>query len=172
MRERVEIGKNFDREPEWRVKSGVLLIYIPLLVTVPFVAIGILLVRAHLRLMGAQNIKPFRSFLPHWASHRYTHGNQIVYKEKKNWKNLSSYRFYWIFNCKVYCPFSVAMFRYMAYLVSIVENWWCPFDHDQKEAYRDSSIDYSYWHIDEKERSKLHEDDRENPIWNQDASKA
>jgi hypothetical protein len=58
------------------------------------------------------------------------------------------------------------MFRYLAYLVRIVENWWCPFEHEKKEAYKDSCIDYSYWHIDEKDRSKLHEADRENPIWN------
>ena len=57
----------------------------------------------------------------------------------------------------------------MAYLVRIVENCWCPFAHEKKEEYQGSSIDYSYWHIDEKERSKLHENDRDNPIWNEEA---
>lgn len=168
MKQRVEIGKNFDKQPYWKVKTGVPLIYIPLLITVPFVAVGILLVKAHLKLVGAEGVKPFSDFLPSWASHRYHYDNQIVYGDEKNWKNLRSYRFYWIFNCKIYCPVSVAMFRYMAYLVRIVENWWCPFEHDKKEEYKGSSIDYSYWHIHEKERAKLHEDDKQNPIWNQD----
>lgn len=168
MQKRVEIGKNFDRQPDWKVRIGVSLIYIPLLTTVPFVAVGILLVRGHLKLIGAKGVKPFRDFVPSWASHRYMFGDQIVQLDKNNWKSLRSYRFFWIFNCKLYCPLSVAMFRYMAYLVRIVENWWCPFAHDKKAEYDGSSIDYSYWHVDEKERAKLHEDDRENPLWNEE----
>jgi hypothetical protein len=122
-------------------------------------------------MIGAQGVKPLRAFVPSWSSHRYTYGSQIVYEDKEKWNILESYRFFWIFNCKIYCPLSVALFRYMAYLVRIVENWWCPFSHDKKAAYRDSSIDYSYWHIDAAKSAKLHEDDRENPIWNQDAPK-
>ena len=169
MEQRVEIGKNFDKQPSWKVKIGVPLIYIPILITVPFIVIGILFVKSHLRFVGAKGIKPFSDFIPNWASHRYKYNNQIIHGDKKNWTNLRSYRFYWIFNCKIYCPLSVAMFRYMAYLVKIVENWWCPFDHDKKEDYKSSSIDYSYWHIDENEKSKLHENDRENSIWNIEA---
>jgi hypothetical protein len=130
--------------------------------------VGILLVKVHLKLIGAKGVKPFSDFVPRWSSHRYTYSNQIVYEEK--WNEPESYRFFWIFNCKIYCPLSVALFRYMAYLVRVVENWWCPFDHDKKEAYRDSGIDYSYWHIDETKSAKLHKDDRENPIWNEKAS--
>ena len=171
MEERVEIGKSFDALPNWRVKIGVLLIYIPLLITIPFVAIGILFVKGHLKMVGAKGIKPFSAFVPTWVSHRYTYNDQITYEDETNWTNLRSYRFYWIFNCKLYCPLSIAMFRYMSYLVRIVENWWCPFDHDKKQDYKGSSIDYSYWHIHEDEKAKLHEDDRENPIWNQEALK-
>ena len=25
----------------------------------------------------------------------------------------------------------------MSYLVQIVENWWCPFEHDKKAEYKD-----------------------------------
>lgn len=171
MPQRVEIGNNFDSQPIWKIRIGVILIYIPLLITVPFIMVGILFVKAHLRLVGAKGIKPFRDFVPSWISHRYTFTDQIVYDDENSWKKIGSYRIYWIFNCKIYCPLSVALFRYMAYLVRIVENWWCPFGHDKKEEYQGSSIDYSYWHIDENERSKLHEDDRENPIWNKDSSK-
>lgn len=45
MQQRVQIGKNFDKHPDWKVKVGALLIYIPLLITVPLVAIGILMKR-------------------------------------------------------------------------------------------------------------------------------
>ena len=169
MQERVEIGQNFVKQPAWKIKIGVPLIYIPLLTTVPFVAIAIVLVKGHLKLIGAKGVKPFSDFIPQWISHRYNYHNQITYGDEKNWTNMRSYRFYWIFNCKIYCPISVAMFRYVAYLVRIVENWWCPFEHDKKEAYKGSSIDYSFWHIDEKERLKLHEEDKENPIWNKEA---
>ncbi len=51
----------------------------------------------------------------------------------------------------------------------IVENRWCPFTHEKKSEYKDAAIDKSYWHLYEKERSKLHPDDRENPIWNEEA---
>lgn len=169
MKRRVQIGKHFDEQPDWKIRLGVLLVYIPLLITIPFVAIGILFVKGHLRLIGAKGVQPFSDFLPRWASHRYNYDHQITHGDEKKWTNLRSYRFYWIFNCKIYCPLSVALFRYMAYLVRIVENWWCPFEHEKKEAYKCSSIDYSYWHIYEKERSKLHEDDREYPIWNEEA---
>jgi len=63
---------------------------------------------------------------------------------------------------------SVALFRYLAYLVMIVENWCCPFAHDQKQFYREGAIDKSYWHLYTAETSRLHPEDRENPIWNED----
>lgn len=61
---------------------------------------------------------------------------------------------------------SVALFSYTAYLVKIVENWWCPFTHDQKMTYAESAIDKSFWHVDPQELVKLHPDDRFNCIWN------
>jgi hypothetical protein len=78
-----------------------------------------------------------------------------------------AHRFYWIFNCKLYCPLSVALFRYAAYLVMIVENWWCPFAHNKKQEYAEAAIDKSYWHLHAQERERLHPDDCDNPIWNE-----
>ncbi len=61
---------------------------------------------------------------------------------------------------------SVALFRYSSYLVKIVENWWYPFYHDQKNEYIEGAIDQSFWHINEDEKRMLSKEDRENPIWN------
>jgi len=167
--QRVKIGKNFEKQPIWKVLIGVPLIYLPLIIAIPFVIIGIIAVRAHLKYVGATDVRPFRDFVPTWISHRYSYKNQIVYETDSSWRNWRSHRFYCIFYCKLYCPLSVALFKYMAYLVQIVENWWCPFEHDKKAEYSDAALDKSYWHIYERERSRLHPDDRENPIWNEEA---
>jgi hypothetical protein len=120
-----------------------------------------------LRYVGAMNIRTYRDFVPAWISHRYRYDNQIIYTTGAAWYNLRHRRFYWIFNCKLYCPLSVALFRYAAYLVMIVENWWCPFDHGRKADYTQGAIDRSYWHLNEDERVRLHPEDRDNPIWNE-----
>jgi hypothetical protein len=66
----------------------------------------------------------------------------------------------------------VGLFRYTVYLVQIVENWWCPFEHDKKDTYSESAIDQSYWHLHHAELEKLHADDLNNPIWNEQAHQA
>lgn len=165
-RERVTIGSNFASQPTWKVFLGVPLIYLPIITTIPFVLIGVLLVKTHLKYVGGMNVRPYSDFIPAWASHRYQLGNQITHSTGTAWYYLRSYRFYWIFNCKLYCPLSVGLFKYATYLVKIVENWWCPFDHDQKASYAEAAIDKSYWHLTEDDRQKLHPDDRNNPIWN------
>jgi hypothetical protein len=63
----------------------------------------------------------------------------------------------------------VGLFRYVTYLTKIVENWWCPFDHDKKPDYDEGAIDKSYWHLHEREQGRLAPDDRNNPVWNEDA---
>lgn len=166
--ERVIIGKNYNDQAAWKRYLGVPLIYIPIIVTVPFVALGVVLIRFHLKFVGGMNIRGYWSFVPKWISHRYQYSNQITYESETNQYQFRSYRWYWIFNCKIYCPMSVALFRYCAYLVKIVENWWCPFHHDQKSAYSEGAIDQSYWHLHEIERHKLHPDDLNNYIWNKD----
>jgi len=164
--ERVEIGNNFVSQPLWKVFIGVPLIYMPIIFSVPFVIICVFLVKTHLQLIGAKNIKSYWEFVPEWFTHRYNYNNQITYSTGAKWHNLREYRWYWIFNCKLYCPLSVALFRYIAYLVKIVENWWCPFDHGQKIEYAEGAIDKSYWHLHSVEKEMLHPDDRDNVIWN------
>lgn len=167
--ERVKIRENFTNQTFWKVFMGVPLIYLPIIFSIPFVVVGVFLVKSHLRLMGAKNIRPYWDFVPHWVSHRYRYRNQITYSTGAKWYYPCAYRWYWIFNCKLYCPLSVALFSYIAYLVKIVENWWCPFHHDQKCEYAEGAIDKSYWHLHQQEKERLHPDDRKNPIWNEDA---
>lgn len=164
--ERVTIGANFLKQPLWKKAVGIPLIYFPLITTIPFVLLGVLLVRTHLKYVGGMDIRSYWDFVPAWASHRYCYDDQIIYSTGSTWYNLRTYRFYWIFNCKLYCPLSVALFRYAAYLVMIVENWWCPFVHDKKHEYAAGAIDKSYWHLHAREKERLHPDDRDNPIWN------
>lgn len=168
---RVIIGRNYDDQPAWKRYVGVPFIYMPLLTTIPFVIVGVVLIKFHLKYVGGMNIRPYWSFVPVWISHRYQYDNQITYHTETTLFEPQAYRLYWIFNCKVYCPMSVALFRYCAYLVKIVENWWCPFHHDKKHEYIEGAIDQSYWHIHDEEKQMLHPDDRENPIWNDEADK-
>jgi hypothetical protein len=169
--QRVRIGCNYNNQPAWKQYLGVPLIYLPLITTLPFVLLGIFLVRSHLKWVGGMDIRSYWDFVPSWASHRYIYQNQITYSTDTSWYNFRARRFYWIFNCKLYCPLSVAAFRYAAYLVTIVENWWCPFHHDKKVHYREGAIDKSYWHLHDTERDKLHPDDLNNLFWNEDAEK-
>ena len=166
---RIKIGDNFIAQPLWKIFIGVPLIYLPLILSIPFVIICVGLVKTHLRLMGAKNVRPYSDFVPSWISHRYHFSNQITYSTGAKWYNLRAYRWYWIFNCNLYCPLSVALFRYISYLVMIVENWWCPFTHDKKCDYAEARIDKSYWHLHLQEKEQLHPDDRNNSIWNIDA---
>jgi hypothetical protein len=151
----------------WQIIVGTVLIYLPLLITVPFAALAVVLVRWHLRIMGAENLKSYRDFLPEWVSHRYTREDQIIFTTDMPWWQPARTRLFWLFNCKVYCPLSVALFSYLAYLVKVVENWWCPFYHDKKPTYGEGAIDHSFWHIYPEENAKLHPDDQDNSIWNE-----
>lgn len=163
---RVLIGKNHKQRPLWQNTLGTLLIYLPILLSVPFAIVAVILVKWHLKIMGAENLKTYSDFVPDWISHRYTQKTQITFTTGMPWWQPSRYRVFWLFNCKVYCPLSVALFSYLAYLVKVVENWWCPFFHDKKGSYEEGAIDKSFWHIYPAEREKLHPEDRENPIWN------
>lgn len=171
--ERVQIGGNFHETPQWRFLTGVPLIYIPILVGVVPMIVCTLLVRAHLRMVGARKLKSYwKDFVPKWVSHRYTRENQIVSdKLLDNFGSLALIarsKLFWIFNCKLYCPLSVALLAYLVYLVKVVEQWWCPFGHDRKQTYADAPIDRSFWHANG-DVGLLHPDDRENPSWNEHA---
>jgi len=163
--ERIKIGENFRKQAAWKVFIGVPLVYLPIIFSIPFVIISVILVKSHLRLMGAKNILSYTDFMPDWISHRYHYKDQVTYSTGAKWHNLRAYRWYWIFNCNIYCPLSVALFRYITYLIKIVEVWWCPFDHDKKSEYSEAAIDKSYWHLHQQDKDKLHPDDRDNSIW-------
>ena len=164
---RVLIGKGHRKLSFLRQFLGVWLIYLPIL-TLPFIFVSAYLSYWHLRAMGAENIKPLSAFLPDRKSYRYTMKNQIVMHPGYPFSPTQS-KLFWIFNCTWYCPHSVGLFEWHAYLVKLVENWWCPFRHDKKEAnYREATIDKSFWHIYPEDIGKLTPEDRANPIWNED----
>jgi hypothetical protein len=170
--ERVQIGGYFDETPHWRFLAGVPLIYIPILVGIVPLVLCALLVRTHLWMVGARSLQSYwKDFVPSWVSHRYTRKNQIVSdKFAARYGSLAKItrsKLFWIFNCKLYCPLTVALLAYLFYLVKVVEQWWCPFGHDKKHIYADAPIDKSFWHANG-DVGSLHPDDRENPSWNED----
>lgn len=169
--ERVVIGKNHKRVPKIQQFLGVCLVYLPIL-TLPFVLLSGYITLLHLRLMGAEDIKPLNSFFPDKKSFRYTMRNQITMKPGYGLSPTQT-KLFWILNCTWYCPVSVGIFEWHGYLVKLVENWWCPFHHSKKEAhYREGAIDQSFWHIYPEDVVKLNDEDRDNPIWNEGASEA
>ena len=168
--ERVSIHRPNLEASTARIFFGLFFVYLPALIY-PIILVSAGMVYIHLRLMGAQGVKGLRDFLPAWRSHRYRYKSQIVQKNRPRLAFWSRTRWFWMLNCTAYCPFSVALLEWHAYLVKMVENWWCPFEHSKKHRYAEAAIDYSYWH-NELEITLLHPVDRENPIWNQDAEPA
>ena len=166
---RVRVGCNYVKQPFWKIIVGVPLVYLPIITTVPFVMIGVFLVKTHLKYVGGMEIKSYWDFVPAWASHRFANSEQPTISIP--WYHLAHYRLFWILNCKHYCPLSVALFKYAAYLVMIVENWWCPFAHGKKQEYSEGAIDKSFWHVDPAELVKLDPADAQNRIWNEDAKR-
>jgi len=164
-----QIGVNYIDRPKWQKAISLPLIYIPILISVPFIVFAVFVVRLHLTITGAQNLKKYRDFLPEWLSHRYTYDTQVT--EAKYAITRSIAKVFWLFNCKLYCPLSVGLIKYLAYLVQIVEIWWCPFNHSKKATYSESAIDKSFWHIYPNMRKLLNKEDMENPMWNEDSNK-
>jgi len=41
---RVKIGNNFEKQPAWKVRLGVPLVYLPIIITIPFVVLGVIVV--------------------------------------------------------------------------------------------------------------------------------
>ncbi|MBU1238334.1 hypothetical protein KKF84_09120 [Myxococcota bacterium] len=166
MAQRPHIGCNYNNQPTWKLLLGVPLIYLPIIMTLPFLIPTIFAVKTHLSLVGGMNIKGYWDFVPDWATHRYNYNTQIVLRDTRSpiVAAVCKTKLFWLFNCKLYCPLSVATFSYLAYLVKIVENWWCPFNHGKKHTYGDGAIDSSFWHV-ATERDLLHPDDLKNPIF-------
>jgi hypothetical protein len=166
--DRVCIGKNHTKVPFFRQIYGVALIYVPILF-MPFVVASAYISYLHLKLMGAENIKTWADFLPDRKTHRYTMKSQITMRPGYS-ISPTQFKLFWIFNCTWYCPVSVALFEWHAYLVKLVENWWCPFTHEKKETYKNAAIDKSFWHIFPDEMGKLEAEDKDNPIWNEETT--
>lgn len=165
---RVNIGGNHKQIPVWRRGIGLMLVYLPIL-TWPFVITSALLSYYHLKMVGAKNLKTLFDFLPERDTHRYSLKNQITMDGTFS-LSLARSRLYWILNCTWYCPVSVGLFEWHAYLVKVIENWWCPFNHQRKNSYDNAKIDQSFWHIYSADRAKLDPEDLENPIWNDQCS--
>jgi len=167
--DRVNIGCHHKQRSILSRSIGLVFIYLPIL-TLPFVFISAYLTYFSLKLCGAENVKKYSDFLPDRASHRYDLKTQIVMTPSTPY-NLSQYKLFWILNCTWYCPYSVALFEWHAYMVKVVENWWCPFGHSRKNDYTEGAIDQSFWHIYPEEKVKLTEEDKNNPIFTADTEK-
>tara|TARA_Y100000310_G_scaffold344515_1_gene457679 strand:- start:5 stop:553 length:549 start_codon:yes stop_codon:yes gene_type:complete len=168
--DRIKIGDAYSQIPMWRQILGIPLIYIPVIVSVPFVILGVLFVKAHLWFLGAKNLKKYKDFIPHRKSYRYAYRDQIV-RSSPWWSAWAKTKIFWFYNCGIYCPFSIAMYDYCSYMVKVVENWWCPFKHDRKDQYANAPLDNSFWHMSEKEKKKLHKEDQDNPIYTKHSKK-
>lgn len=166
---RIRINQPYRKISKPRAFVGLIFVYLPILF-LPFILLAATLVYIHLRMMGAENLKSLRDFLPAKESHRYSRKSQILYNNAPRAAFWARSRTFWLFNCTWYCPFSVGTLEWTTYLVKTVENWWCPFNHARKEMYKDASIDGSYWHNDAN-IDLLHPDDRDNPIFSDPSGK-
>ncbi len=164
--DRIQIGKTYSEISTLRRIIGVTFIYVPV-IFVPFVILIACMTAFSLRILGAKNLKSFSDFVPAQNSHRYTFKNQIVMNPNGPQIHLG-WKVFWYLNCNFYCPYTVALFEYLTYLIKAVENWWCPFEHSWKSEYASAALDKSYWHVMPGEASKLHPDDLKNPIWHED----
>lgn len=166
--DRVALGVHYQDISPFRVFLGLPFVYAPIVFYPLFFVSGVL-IYLHLKMMGARNLKFMNAFVPDRKSHRYTLKSQIIKTRSPTLAFWVRTRIYWIFNCTFYCPMSVALLEWHAYLVKIVENWWCPFAHSQKPSYANGAIDRSFWH-DPVDVTQLHPEDRDNPIWSQPPS--
>jgi hypothetical protein len=164
--QRVQIGANHKNINIPQRAIGLIFVYLPIL-TLPFVITSAYLTYFHLRMVGGKNVKTWGDFMPDRASHRYDMKSQITMDGSFK-LSMAQSKLYWILNCTWYCPLSVALFEWHAYLVKVVENWWCPFGHNKKHNgdYNEGAIDQSFWHIYPEEQAKLCEQDLNNPLWN------
>ena len=161
--DRVQIGRNHTKMSILSRTIGLILIYLPIF-TFPFTLLSAYMTYYSLILCGAQNVKKYGDYIPDRSTHRYSMKSQITMDGSFKLSFAQS-KLYWILNCTVYCPYSVALMEWHAYLVKVVENWWCPFAHGTKEDYKNGSIDKSFWHLYPEDAKKLDEADKNNPIF-------
>ena len=166
--DRIWIQAGYSKKNLPQIFIAVLFVFAPVIL-MPVVVIVGYLAYSHLRLMGATNVKKLNHFLPDRKSHRYTLKTQILPKGQVHptaWMYTRT-RLYWILNCTWYCPYSVALFEWCAYLTKAIESWWCPFSHSKKHTYKNACLDASYWHA-TGNSNRLHREDRNDPIWSVD----
>lgn len=142
-------ANDFLKRTSMLFQLGKILVCLILTLCLPFVMFSALITVLHLKMAGATNVKAYRSFLP------------------EN-KTFSSAKTFWGTTYSRLLVFSIALFNWHAYLVKLVENWWCPFHHNRKEPhYWAGAINQSFWHLYPEDFKKLSPDDRDNPIWNE-----
>lgn len=117
---RVYIGKHYKTLPVWQRAVGMIMVYLPI-ITLPFVFTSAYLTYWLIPLVGAKNVKTYSDFVPNRATHRYTMKTQII-MEPTFALSPSQSKLFWILNCTWYCPYSVALFEWLAYMVKLVEN--------------------------------------------------
>ena len=131
----------------------------------PFIIFSGLITRLHLKMAGVISMKLFESFLPE---------NTLYANDVRSQATLKTISWFAQLRCSPsgnaldmsYWVYSKALFDWHAYLVKVVENWWCPFYHDRKDPYyRIGAINQSYWHLYPEDAIKLVPEDRENPLW-------
>ena len=115
---RVNIGDDYKEKSIAYQLVCIFLIYLPLLV-MPLVAFGAWVTYLRLKLLGAENLRPYQSFLPDRKTHRYTLKTQIA-MEPGFWLSPIRSKLFWVANCTWYCPYSVALFEWHAYLANQV----------------------------------------------------
>jgi hypothetical protein len=121
----------------------------------------------HLKMAGATNMKTYRSFLPDSKSSSYGMGSPGAMLPNTWFSGLPNTNS-WIAKYSGFLAQCTALFNWHAYLVKLVENWWCPFHHNRKDPhYRAGAINQSFWHLYPEDLIKLAPDDRDNPIWNE-----
>jgi hypothetical protein len=120
---RVNIDDAYKGRPFLYKLVCVLMIYLPL-ISLPFVLLSAWATYIHLKLLGGQNIRPFKSFLPDRKTHRYNLKSQVT-MEPGFWFSPIRSKLFWIGNCTWYCPFSVGLFEWHAYLLNHGRSRWC-----------------------------------------------
>ncbi len=146
---------------------GNLLASLLLTLCMPFVIFSAMMTVLHLKMAGASNMRVYRSFLPDYKPFPYELKNPVTMVPGA-WFSRIPITTYWVAKYARFLVYSTALFNWHAYLVKLVENWWCPFHHNRKDPhYRIGAINQSFWHLYPEDFIKLAPDDRDNPIWNE-----
>lgn len=148
-------------------RLGNVLLPLLLLLCLPFVIFSAMMTVLHLKMAGATNMRAYRSFLPDNKMFSFGY-NSSVNLMPGVWFSCIPNTTFWVANYTNFLALSTALFNWHAYLVKLVENWWCPFHHNRKDPhYRIGAINQSFWHLYPEDLIKLAPDDRDNPIWNE-----